>query len=237
MIRLRGITKEYVGEGDDVFAVREVDLQVAAGEFVAVMGRSGSGKSTLLNVIGGLERPTTGSVEVGGRRLDKLGDAALTEFRRDKIGFVFQFFNLLPTLTVAENVALPARLAGRSSGLGAKVSGLLARFGLTDRANFRPHKLSGGEMQRAAIARALINDPSLVLADEPTGNLDTRLAAEVLQDLRIAADERGCTVVLVTHSAEAARYADRRFLMADGRLSIGPPQEPLQKSREETPAC
>lgn len=235
MIRLQGVTKEYLGEGDDVFAVRDVSLHVAAGEFVAVMGRSGSGKSTLLNLIGGLEKPTSGIVQVAGRRLDQLSDNALTEFRREEIGIIFQFYNLLPTLTVAENVALPARLARRTTGLAKRVDELLTRVGLTERAHFRPHRLSGGEMQRAAIARALVNEPSLLLADEPTGNLDTRLANEVLEDLRSTADERGCTVVLVTHSSDAAQFADRCYWMHDGSLGAAP-QEPAQP-REESPVC
>ena len=235
MIRLQGVTKEYLGEGDDVFAVRDVSLHVAAGEFVAVMGRSGSGKSTLLNLIGGLEKPTSGVVQVAGRRLDHLSDTALTEFRRGEIGVIFQFFNLLPTLTVAENVALPARLAGRTKGLAARVAALLERVGLTERAHFRPHRLSGGEMQRAAIARALVNEPSLLLADEPTGNLDTRLAHEVLEDLRATANERRCTVVLVTHSADAAQFADRCYWMHDGGLGTAPHE--LALPREEIPAC
>jgi ABC-type lipoprotein export system ATPase subunit len=235
LIRLQGVTKEYLGEGDDVFAVRDVSLHVAAGEFVAVMGRSGSGKSTLLNLIGGLEKPTSGVVQVAGKRLDQLGDTALTEFRREEIGIIFQFFNLLPTLTVAENVALPARLAGRKNGLSTRVAELLDRVGLTDRAHFRPHKLSGGEMQRAAIARALVNEPSLLLADEPTGNLDTRLATEVLEDLRATADERGCTVVLVTHSADASQFADRCYWMHDGSLGNTPYEQALP--HEEAAAC
>jgi putative ABC transport system ATP-binding protein len=235
LIRLQGVTKEYLGEGDDVFAVRDASIHVAAGEFVAVMGRSGSGKSTLLNLIGGLEKPTLGVVQVAGRRLDEMSDTALTEFRRAEIGIIFQFFNLLPTLTVEENVALPARLAGRKNGLSKRVAELLERVGLTDRAHFRPHKLSGGEMQRAAIARALVNEPSLLLADEPTGNLDTRLANEVLEDLRATADERGCTVVLVTHSPDAAQFADRCYWMHDGNLGSTPYEPSLP--REESPAC
>ncbi|HEY3268321.1 MAG TPA: ABC transporter ATP-binding protein [Armatimonadota bacterium] len=218
MIELRDVTKEFRAENDDVFAVRDVSLSVPKGAFVAVMGRSGSGKSTLLNLVAGLERPTSGSVQVAGRDLAAMDDAALTAFRRDEIGVVFQFFNLLPTLTVAENVALPARLAGKGNGVDDRVRRLLEQVDLSHRAAFRPHRLSGGEMQRAAVARALVNDPRLLLADEPTGNLDTHYADRVLRDLRAAADERGCTVLLVTHSPDAARWADRCLWMQDGCL-------------------
>jgi ABC-type lipoprotein export system ATPase subunit len=222
MIRLKNVTKEFVAEGDDVFAVRDVSLEVTDGEFVAVMGRSGSGKSTLLNLIAGLERPTDGTVEVAGRRLSEMSDAEATEFRRDEIGVIFQFFNLLPTLSVAENVALPARLGGKTVDLDSRVAALVARVDLQHRAGFRPHRLSGGEMQRAAIARALINAPRLLLADEPTGNLDTAAAERVMRDLRRICDEEGVTVVLVTHSAESGRWADRTLWMQDGELAEAP---------------
>lgn len=219
MIQLKNVTKEFVAEGDDVFAVRDVSLDVADGEFLAIMGRSGSGKSTLLNLIAGLERPTRGTVAVSGRDLATMSDTDATVFRRDEIGVVFQFFNLLPTLSVAENIALPARLAGKTDGLDARVADLIAGVGLEHRAAFRPHRLSGGELQRAAIARALVNGPRLLLADEPTGNLDTAAANRVMEDIRRITDEACVTVLLVTHSPEAAAWADRSLWMQDGRLS------------------
>jgi ABC-type lipoprotein export system ATPase subunit len=193
-------------------------MDVADGEFLAIMGRSGSGKSTLLNVIAGLERPTAGTVEIAGRALDQMTDTELTRFRRDEIGVVFQFFNLLPTLSVAENIALPARLAGNTTALDARVAALIAGVGLEHRSDFRPHRLSGGEMQRAAIARALVNSPRLLLADEPTGNLDTAAAERVMRDLRRIADDEGVTIVLVTHSPESARWADRTVCLLVGAL-------------------
>jgi putative ABC transport system ATP-binding protein len=226
MIRLKNVTKEFVAEGDDVFAVRDVSLEIKKGEFVSIMGRSGSGKSTLLHLIGGLEPPTAGTAEVSGRQLDTLTDADLTQFRRDHIGVIFQFFNLLPTLSVAENIALPARLSRNTAGLDRRVSDLMERVGLQHRADFRPHRLSGGEMQRAAIARALVNDPSVVLADEPTGNLDTSASETVMKLLRGVADS-GCTVVLVTHSSEAAAFGDRCLWMHDGRLEAECPEAAL----------
>lgn len=219
MVQLENVTKEFVAEGDDVFAVRDVSLDIADGAFVAIMGRSGSGKSTLLNLIAGLERPTRGTVAVAGKDLAAMSDTEATVFRRDEIGVVFQFFNLLPTLSVAENIALPARLAGKTDDLDARVAGLVTRVGLEHRAAFRPHRLSGGELQRAAIARALVNNPRLLLADEPTGNLDTAAANRVMEDIRRITDENGVTVLLVTHSPEAAAWADRSFWMQDGRLS------------------
>jgi ABC-type lipoprotein export system ATPase subunit len=218
MIHLRNVTKEFVAEGDDVFAVRDVSIEVADGEFLAIMGRSGSGKSTLLNVIAGLERPTNGTVEVAGRALNDMSDTELTRFRRDEVGVVFQFFNLLPTLSVAENIALPARLAGDTRSLDSRVAALIAGVGLEHRSDFRPHRLSGGELQRAAIARALVNSPRLLLADEPTGNLDTAAADRVMRDLRRIADDEGVTIVLVTHSPESAGWADRTAWMQDGAL-------------------
>lgn len=219
MIRLASVSKRYSGPGGEVLALDDVSLQVAAGEFLAVMGRSGSGKSTLLNVIAGIDRPTEGQVWVDGRELTALDDDALTDLRRGTVSLVFQFFNLLAPLDVRENVALPALLAGAGEKAAfAEADRLLAAVGLTHRARSRPHTLSGGEMQRAALARALVQRPRVLLADEPTGNLDSRSAAQVLKLMRDLCAAAGTTVVLVTHSAEAASVADRVAEMRDGRL-------------------
>ena len=223
MIELVGVTKVYDSGPARVVALCDVDLQVAAGEFVALQGRSGSGKSTLLNLIGGLDVPTAGEVRVDGRALHALSDEELTRFRRDTVGIIFQAYNLLPTLTVEENVMLPAMLRrGRKPDLRAKAQRLLARVALLPRAHHLPHQLSGGEMQRVAIARSLMNDPRVVLADEPTGNLDSQVAGEVLRHLRERTQESGVTVVMVTHSAEVAAAADRVLLIRDGRLAPVP---------------
>ena len=201
-----------------VHALRGVDLQVADGEFVAIMGPSGSGKSTLLHILGALDRPSGGSVEIHGRRYDDLDDRALTRLRGEVFGFVFQFFNLLPTLTAAENVLLPALVAGEPPRDHAeRVDELLALVGLGERAGHVPSELSGGEQQRVAIARALLRRPQVLLADEPTGNLDSAGGAVVLGLLRRLVDE-GQTVVMVTHDAAAATLADRVVFLRDGQI-------------------
>jgi putative ABC transport system ATP-binding protein len=201
-----------------VHALRGVDLQVADGEFVAIMGPSGSGKSTLLHILGALDRPSGGRVEIHGRRYDDLGDRALTRLRGEVFGFVFQFFNLLPTLTAAENVLLPALVAGEHPRDHAqRVDELLALVGLGERAAHVPSELSGGEQQRVAIARALLRRPQVLLADEPTGNLDSAGGAVVLRLLRRLVDE-GQTVVMVTHDAGAATLADRVVFLRDGQI-------------------
>ncbi len=207
------------GEGAGaVRALRGVDLRVEEGELVAIMGPSGSGKSTLLHILGGLERPTTGSVEIEGRRYDGLDDRELTRLRGEVFGFVFQFFNLLPTLTAAENVLLPALVAGEHpSQYADRVDELLAMVGLADRAGHRPSELSGGEQQRVAIARALLRRPQVLLADEPTGNLDSTAGGNVLALLRRLVDD-GQTVVMVTHDAGAAAMADRVAFVRDGLI-------------------
>jgi len=207
------------GEGPGaVRALRGIDLRVAPGQLVAIMGPSGSGKSTLLHILGGLERPTAGSVEIDGRRYDDLGDRELTRLRGEVFGFVFQFFNLLPTLTAAENVLLPALVAGEHpSRYAERVDELLGLVGLVDRAAHRPSELSGGEQQRVAIARALLRRPQVLLADEPTGNLDSTAGAVVLGLLRRLVDD-GQTVVMVTHDAGAAAMADRVTFVRDGRI-------------------
>ncbi|MBN1658549.1 MAG: ABC transporter ATP-binding protein [Anaerolineae bacterium] len=202
-----------------VDALRGVDCQVAKGEFVAIMGPSGSGKSTLLHVMGGLDTPTGGEVTLAGWQLAHLDDEALTVLRRRQIGFVFQFFNLLPTLTAAENVALPLLIDGkRLDEYQARVDELLDLVGLAGRRDHKPDQLSGGEQQRVAIARALVTEPAIVLADEPTGNLDSRSGRGVLALLRRACDEKGQTVVMVTHDPVAASYAGRVMLLHDGRV-------------------
>jgi len=217
-LRGHGIVKVFGQGATAVRALRGVDIEVAEGEFVAIMGSSGSGKSTLLHILGGLDRPTEGSVEIRGRRYDNLGDRALTRLRGEVFGFVFQFFNLLPTLTAAENVLLPALVAGeRPADYADRVDELLAMVGLSERAGHRPSEMSGGEQQRVAIARALLRDPQVLLADEPTGNLDSTSGAMVLELLRRLVDD-GQTVVMVTHDPGAAAQADRILFFRDGRI-------------------
>jgi putative ABC transport system ATP-binding protein len=216
VLRAQGLAKTYSGDGIDVLALRGVDLEVEAGEFVAVMGPSGCGKSTLLHLLGGLDRPTAGSIELDGRRVESLSEAGWAVLRRRELGFVFQFFNLVGTLTVAENVELPARLVGGSPAEARRRrEELLERLGVSARADTLPSRLSGGQQQRVAIARALVNRPALLLADEPTGNLDSASAAEVLGLLRELKAE-GQTLVLVTHDARVAAAADRVLAMRDG---------------------
>jgi putative ABC transport system ATP-binding protein len=218
-VAARGLVKEYHRGEVVVRALDGVDLAVAAGSFVAIVGPSGSGKSTLLHLLSGLDRPTRGEVEVAGRRIDELSDDALSDLRRDEVGFVFQFFNLLPALSAWENVALPGTFGGRRLGsLRPRAVELLGRVGMADRAEHRPAELSGGEMQRVAIARALLASPSLVVADEPTGNLDTASGEQVL-DLLSSLVDTGATLVMVTHSDQAAARADRVVHLRDGRIA------------------
>ena len=218
---IRGVTKIFGSPAAPVHALRGVDLDVEPGAMTAIVGRSGSGKSTLLQVMAGLDAPTAGTVAIGGEVLTGLDDERLTRFRRDRMGFVFQAFNLLPGLDVAENVRLPFLLAGRRVDAAgeARIAALLDRLGLADRAGHRPHELSGGQQQRVAIARALVTRPDVLFADEPTGSLDSESAAEVLALLRAAVDEEAQTVVLVTHDPVAARAADRVVLVQDGRIA------------------
>jgi putative ABC transport system ATP-binding protein len=219
-IRARRLTKVY-GEGETaVHALAGVDLTVMRGEMVAIMGPSGSGKSTLLHMIGALDTPTKGTVSIGRRRFDGLSDGELTLLRRERIGFVFQFFNLLPALTAEENVLLPALIAGdRDREVRQRGSELLARVGLEERAGHLPGELSGGEQQRVSIARALLMDPELVLADEPTGNLDSTSSSEVLKLLRELNRRDGHTIVLVSHDPAAASTAARVVFLRDGRVA------------------
>src|SRR3954452_12082868 len=216
-IEARGVVKQY-GEGStQVRALRGVDMTVERGEFVAIMGPSGSGKSTLLHIVGALEAPTDGTIAVGGSRYDGLDDKRLTNFRRDHIGFVFQFFNLLGSLTAVENVMVPALISGRhEDALVQRARELLTRVGLDERADHLPSELSGGEQQRVSIARALLLEPELILADEPTGNLDSRAGATILRLLREVSGEGGHTVVMVTHDPSAAALADRVVFLRDG---------------------
>jgi len=206
------------GEGDAaVDALRGVTIDFAAGRYTAIMGPSGSGKSTLMNILAGLDRPTSGTVTLDGTGLTGLDDAKLTQLRRDKLGFVFQFFNLLPVLNAQENIELPVRIAGRDVDRE-WVDQLIATIGLDDRRTHRPSQLSGGQQQRVAIARALASKPAVIFADEPTGNLDSKASDDVLALLRRAVDEFGQTVVMVTHDAHAASFADQLVVLVDGQV-------------------
>ena len=211
------LTKTY-GSGDtEVAALRGVSVAFGAGEFTAIMGPSGSGKSTLMHCLAGLDVATSGSVRIGEVELTGLSDKAMTTLRRDRIGFVFQAFNLVPTLTAAENITLPLDIAGRDVDQ-AWFDTVVGRLGLTDRLSHRPAELSGGQQQRVACARALVGRPDIIFGDEPTGNLDSRSSGEVLDILRAATDEFGQTVVIVTHDPRAAAYADRVVFLADGQI-------------------
>ena len=217
VVAARDLTRRY-GEGaTSVEALREVSLEIARGQLTAIMGPSGSGKSTLMHLLAGLDRPTAGEVWIDRTNLTKLGDTDLTRLRRRHIGFVFQFFNLLPMLTAEENVLLPLSIAGRKPDLDRYVE-LLDRVGLRQRRTHRPSELSGGQQQRVAIARALVTQPTVVFADEPTGNLDSRTSGEILALLGDTVDAYGQTTVMVTHDANAAAIADRILFLADGRV-------------------
>jgi putative ABC transport system ATP-binding protein len=217
------VVRRY-GEGDTaVDALRGVSVDIAAGRLTAVMGPSGSGKSTLMHILAGLDKPTSGEVTVAGVDISDLGDDELTKLRRDHIGFIFQFFNLLPMLTAAENIVLPTRLAGIKPDQ-AWLDEVVASVGLTERLTHKPSELSGGQQQRVAVARALVSRPSVMFADEPTGNLDSTTSGEILGLLRTSVDELGQTTVMVTHDAHAAAIADRVLFLADGDIvrDLGP---------------
>jgi putative ABC transport system ATP-binding protein len=217
------VTRRF-GEGDSsVDALRGVSIEIASGQLTAVMGPSGSGKSTLMHILAGLDRPTSGGVAIAGIEITDLNDGELTKLRREHIGFVFQFFNLLPMLTARENIVLPLNLAGTKSK-NDWVEELSAKVGLTDRLSHRPAELSGGQQQRVAIARALVSRPTVMFADEPTGNLDSTTSGEILELLRESVSNYGQTTVMVTHDAHAAAIADRVLFLADGLIvkDIGP---------------
>ncbi len=216
-VSARALTRRYGEGGTAVQALRGVDLDVRSGELVAVMGPSGSGKSTLMHLLAGLDKPTSGTVAIAGTELGALDDEALTRLRRVHIGFIFQFFNLLPMLNAEENVVLPLSIAGERPDT-AWVAELMSKVGLDGRRGHRPSELSGGEQQRVAIARALVTRPTILLADEPTGNLDSRTGGEILALMRDSVDAYGQTTIMVTHDPRAASIADRILFIADGQI-------------------
>jgi putative ABC transport system ATP-binding protein len=221
------LTRRY-GEGETaVDALRGVDLEVRSGELVAVMGPSGSGKSTLMHILAGLDKPTSGTVMIAGTDITRLDDKQLTLLRRNHIGFVFQFFNLLPMLDAEENVVLPLTIAGQKPDK-AWLDQLLSQMGLSERRSHRPSELSGGQQQRVAIARSLVTRPTILFADEPTGNLDSKTGGEILELMRASTDAYGQTTVMVTHEARAASIADRILFLADGQIvqQLGKNAEP-----------
>ena len=221
-IQIQGLSKSYQ-EGDRKrMVLQDASLEVAAGEFLAILGKSGSGKSTLLNLISGIDRSDQGTIRVQGQDLTAMNENQRTLFRRKNIGFIFQFFNLIPTLTVWENVVLPLELTGKNNGAAQRAVDLLENVELLDRRRAFPDRLSGGEQQRVAIARALVNDPLLVLADEPTGNLDDETGKQVLELLDRLTRRASKNLILVTHSREAAAKADRIVYLRDGHLSETP---------------
>ena len=218
VVELVQASKAYPADGSEVYAVREADLALQPGTFTAIVGRSGCGKSTLLNLAGAVDLPTSGEVWIGEQSTRRMTDSELSRLRRTRIGFVFQFFNLLPTLTVAENVALPLWLDRKGGEIEQRTAEMLELVGLGHKSPVFPHQLSGGEMQRVAIARALVHEPAVLIADEPTGNLDSGNAEVVLQLLNRISREMGRTVLMATHSREAAEFASRILTMRDGRL-------------------
>jgi len=229
ILETKGLVKTYQSNGATVQALRRVDISIAQGELVAVMGSSGCGKSTLLHLLGGLDRPTSGEVHLKGDRVDTLSEASWAVRRRRQVGFVFQFFNLIGNLTVADNVELPALLAGVSTSEARRLrEKLLTDLGIADKAGSVPSKLSGGQQQRVALARALVNHPAVLLADEPTGNLDSQSTGEVLGLLK-SMNSQGQTILLVTHDPRVASMADRVVMMRDGQIKQ---ETRLEKSRD-----
>lgn len=218
VVRAHDLRKTYTLGEETIHALDGVSLEINRGEFVAVMGPSGSGKSTLLHLLGLLENPDGGEVTIAGRHTADLDDDALTKLRRDKLGFIFQNFELIPNLSAQENVLLPAEVAGRRKQAETRLAELAQDLGITDRLSHRPKQLSGGQQQRVAIARALINDPAVILADEPTGNLDSDTGREVLELLQRGVREQGWTVVMVTHDPNAAQFAERLIILRDGHI-------------------
>ncbi len=228
VLEIKALSKTYLMGAVSVRALDRVELSVEKGEFAAIMGPSGSGKSTLLHLLGGLDAPSDGEIRLAGQPLARLNDDELTLLRRRRVGFIFQFFNLLPTLSAEENIALPLLIDGYTlAAHRERIDQLLDWVGLSDRRSHRPDQLSGGQQQRVAIARAFVHDPEIVLADEPTGNLDRKSGQAILTLLRNLCDERGATIVMVTHDPLAASYADRVIFMQDGRL--------VQELRREVP--
>jgi putative ABC transport system ATP-binding protein len=218
VVSARGLSRQY-GEGDaSVIALDDVSIDLQRGAYTAIMGPSGSGKSTLMHILAGLDKPTSGTVDVDGTEITTLKERALTQLRRDKIGFIFQTFNLLPTLTAHENILLPMTIAGRKGDDG-WIDSLVKTVGLGDRLTHKPAELSGGQQQRVAVARALASRPAVLFADEPTGNLDSRTGEEVLQLLRHSCDDLHQTIVMVTHDAHAATFADRIVFLKDGAIA------------------
>jgi putative ABC transport system ATP-binding protein len=221
ILEARDLTKHYPLGATTVEALRGVSLSVEPGEFVAIMGSSGSGKSTLLQILGGLDRPTSGEVVVDGATITGISDGDATRLRRDKTGFVFQSFNLIPLLDASENIALPFAIAGQDAGRGElaeRIRDVIELVDLGGKERHRPDQLSAGEQQRVALARALVTRPAILLADEPTGNLDYATGLEILEALWRSCAERGQTIVLVTHDSRAAAYADRVYVLRDGRI-------------------
>ena len=219
LVQAKGLTKSYSDGSSEHLVLSQANIEIDAGEFVVIVGRSGSGKSTLLNLIGAMDRPSGGELRVQGRRLDQLDEEARTLFRREHVGFVFQAYNLIPTLTVAENLLLPLELNGRmKASPNERVSYFLGELGISDKADTFPEQLSGGEQQRVAIARALIHRPALVIADEPTGNLDLETGHQVIRLLDTLTRTEGKTLLMATHSRDVIGIADRMFTITEGKL-------------------
>ncbi|MCZ4493807.1 MAG: transporter ATP-binding protein [Conexibacter sp.] len=230
IVSAQDLGRVYGEGGAAVTALDQVSVEFPAGAFTAIMGPSGSGKSTLMHLLAGLDRPTSGTVTLDGAELTSLNDDALTQLRRDRVGFIFQAFNLLPVLTARENIVLPMSIAGRDPD-DAWVDQLIDLVGLRDRITHRPSELSGGQQQRVAVVRALASRPAVVFADEPTGNLDSHASTEILQLLRRSVDEFGQTIIMVTHDEDAAAYADRLLVLRDGQVV-----EDRAQDRAPTPA-
>ncbi|HET9195191.1 MAG TPA: ABC transporter ATP-binding protein [Vicinamibacterales bacterium] len=227
MIELRGVSKTVDSGGQPLTILHPLDYTISSGQFVAIVGPSGSGKSTLLGLLAGLDAPSSGSIVIDGTDITRLGEDQLARLRGEKIGFVFQFFHLVPSLTAFENILIPMEIAGRRNG-NERARELLHEVGLTDRAHHYPSQLSGGEQQRIAIGRALANDPPIVLADEPTGNLDSTTGRHIMELLMRVHRARNTTLVLVTHDAELSSLADTRLVLRDGRQVLPTPAEALR---------